>query len=64
MGEEVLQFNQDLYAEVMRLCLGTVQFGMDYVVQGGTRPAVEDAVRMLDYVRQIRRCRSGNLLAQ
>ena len=36
----------------MRLCLGTVQFGMDYGVQGGTRPAVEDAVRMLDYATQ------------
>ncbi len=36
----------------MRLCIGTVQFGMDYGVQGGTRPAVEDAVRMLDYATQ------------
>ena len=35
-----------------RLCLGTVQFGMDYGVQGGTRPALEDAVRMLDYATQ------------
>ena len=35
-----------------RLCIGTVQFGMDYGVQGGTRPAVEDAVRMLDYATQ------------
>ena len=35
-----------------RLCLGTVQFGMDYGVQGGKRPAVEDAVAMLDYATQ------------
>ena len=35
-----------------RLCIGTVQFGMDYGVQGGTRPAVEDAVAMLDYATQ------------
>ena len=35
-----------------RLCIGTVQFGMDYGVQGATRPAVEDAVRMLDYATQ------------
>ena len=35
-----------------RLCIGTVQFGMDYGVQGGTRPAVEDAVMMLDYATQ------------
>ena len=36
----------------MKLCIGTVQFGMDYGVQGGTRPAVEDAVRMLDFATQ------------
>ena len=36
----------------MRLCIGTVQFGMDYGVQGGMHPAVEDAVRMLDYATQ------------
>ena len=35
-----------------RLCIGTVQFGMDYGVQGGTRPASDDAVRMLDYAVQ------------
>lgn len=35
-----------------RLCIGTVQFGMDYGVQGGKRPAVDDAVRMLDYATQ------------
>lgn len=33
----------------MRLCLGTVQFGMDYGVQGGSRPSVKDAVAMLDF---------------
>ena len=33
----------------MRLCLGTVQFGMDYGVQGGSRPSVQDAVAMLDF---------------
>ena len=35
-----------------RLCIGTVQFGMDYGVQGGTRPAARDAVAMLDYATQ------------
>ena len=34
---------------MMRLCIGTVQFGMDYGVQGGTRPPVQDAVAMLDF---------------
>ena len=33
----------------MKLCLGTVQFGMDYGVQGGSRPSVKDAVAMLDF---------------
>jgi aryl-alcohol dehydrogenase-like predicted oxidoreductase len=37
---------------MMRLCIGTVQFGMDYGVQGGTRPAARDAVAMLDYATQ------------
>ena len=36
----------------MRLCLGTVQFGMDYGVQGGSRPSLGDAVAMLDYATQ------------
>ncbi len=36
----------------MRLCIGTVQFGMDYGVQGGRRPPVEDAVAMLDFATQ------------
>ena len=33
----------------MKLCIGTVQFGMDYGVQGATRPSVADAVAMLDF---------------
>ena len=36
----------------MRLCIGTVQFGMDYGVQGGARPSLADAVAMLDYATQ------------
>ena len=36
----------------MKLCLGTVQFGMDYGVQGGSRPSVKDAVSMLDFAVQ------------
>lgn len=31
------------------LCLGTVQFGMDYGVQGGRKPSVDDAVRIMDF---------------
>lgn len=31
----------------MKLCLGTVQFGMDYGVQGGTRPLKEAVSKML-----------------
>lgn len=37
---------------MMRLCLGTVQFGGDYGIRGGRKPSVEDAVRMLDYATQ------------
>ena len=33
----------------VKLCIGTVQFGMDYGVQGGTRPPVQEAVSMLDF---------------
>ena len=36
----------------MRLCLGTVQFGMDYGLCGGRKPSLEDAVGMLDYATQ------------
>lgn len=31
----------------MKLCLGTVQFGMDYGIQGGTQPSVEAVNEML-----------------
>lgn len=37
---------------MMRLCLGTVQFGGDYGIRGGRKPSVEDAVRMLNYATQ------------
>jgi len=33
----------------MNLCLGTVQFGMDYGVQGNKRPLLSESLRMLDY---------------
>lgn len=33
----------------MKLCLGTVQFGLDYGIQGASRPSPEDALAMLDY---------------
>ncbi len=33
----------------MRLCLGTVQFGLDYGIRGQKKPALEDAVSWLDY---------------
>lgn len=36
----------------MELCLGTVQFGMDYGIRNQKQPSVEDAVRMLDYATQ------------
>lgn len=36
----------------MKLCIGTVQFGMDYGVQGGTKPSLENAMAMLDYATQ------------
>ena len=31
----------------MNLCLGTVQFGMDYGIQGGRKPPVPEAVEMM-----------------
>ncbi len=34
------------------LCLGTVQFGMDYGIKGQKQPSVERAVEMLDYATQ------------
>lgn len=33
----------------MELCLGTVQFGMDYGIKGQKKPSLEDAVSWLDY---------------
>lgn len=33
----------------MKLCLGTVQFGMDYGIRGQKQPSTEDAIKMLDY---------------
>ena len=33
----------------MKLCLGTVQFGMDYGIRGGRKPPLRDALAMLDY---------------
>ncbi len=33
----------------MELCLGTVQFGMDYGISGQKQPGVDQAVAMLDY---------------
>ncbi len=36
----------------MQLCLGTVQFGMDYGIAGQKQPEIEDAVRCLDYATQ------------
>lgn len=36
----------------MELCLGTVQFGMDYGISGQKQPTVEQAVNMLDFATQ------------
>lgn len=36
----------------MELCLGTVQFGMDYGIKNQKQPSVDDAVKMLDYATQ------------
>lgn len=33
----------------MKLCLGTVQFGMDYGIKGQKKPDIEDAIDCLDY---------------
>ncbi|MDD3173218.1 MAG: aldo/keto reductase [Herbinix sp.] len=33
----------------MKLCLGTVQFGMDYGIQGGRKPSKKDVFEILDY---------------
>ena len=36
----------------MKLCLGTVQFGMDYGIIGQKKPSLEDGVACLDYATQ------------
>ena len=36
----------------MELCLGTVQFGMNYGIRGQKKPTVSEAIRMLDYATQ------------
>ncbi len=36
----------------MNLCLGTVQFGMDYGIKNQKKPSLEDAIKMLDYATQ------------
>lgn len=36
----------------MKLCLGTVQFGMNYGIRGQKQPSLENAVKMLDYATQ------------
>lgn len=36
----------------MELCLGTVQFGMDYGIRGQKQPSVHEAIQMLDYATQ------------
>ena len=33
----------------MELCLGSVQFGMDYGIRGKKRPPLSDCLEMLDY---------------
>lgn len=37
---------------MVELCLGTVQFGMNYGIKGQKQPCVEQAVEMLDYATQ------------
>lgn len=32
----------------MELCIGTVQFGMDYGISGQRQPSIGQAVEMLD----------------
>lgn len=36
----------------MNLCLGTVQFGLDYGIAGQNKPSVDDCIKMLDYATQ------------
>ena len=33
----------------MKLCLGTVQFGLDYGIRGQKKPSLDDAIKILDY---------------
>lgn len=33
----------------MKLCLGTVQFGLDYGIRGQQKPDLEESLRLLDY---------------
>ena len=36
----------------MELCLGTVQFGMDYGIKGQKQPKLPEAIEMLDFATQ------------
>ena len=36
----------------MDLCLGTVQFGMNYGIRGQKQPNLKEAIKMLDYAVQ------------
>ncbi len=36
----------------MELCLGTVQFGMNYGIRGQRQPSLKEAIEMLDYATQ------------
>ena len=36
----------------MKLCLGTVQFGLDYGIRGQKKPSIEDSIKILDYATQ------------
>lgn len=36
----------------MKLCLGTVQFGMDYGIKNQKMPELQDSINMLDYATQ------------
>ena len=36
----------------MKLCLGTVQFGLDYGIRGQKKPSIQDSVKILDYATQ------------
>jgi len=36
----------------MKLCLGTVQFGLDYGIKGQKKPSLEDSIKILNYATQ------------